>query len=79
MDEDEVLAKFAKIISDDPPTVCQYCIYQKALNKSMGWHRDNFECKDFNNLAYMDVELNQGGKWCGVENSQVKGSAYFAS
>jgi hypothetical protein len=60
-----------------PPTAWQYCIYQYALNKSMGEHRDNFERTDLRDLA--DVKksgvLNENGTWSGVENSQVKGSA----
>lgn len=57
------------------PTVCQYCIYHKVMNKSMGRHRDNFEKSDLEELAYETGTLREGGKWCGVENSQVKGSA----
>jgi hypothetical protein len=58
------------------PTACQYCVYQRVLNKRTGPHRDNFVREDLKTLAEeIDGKLSDGGTWCGVQNSQVRGSA----
>ena len=57
-----------------PPTGWQYCVYHNVLQKHMGYHRDNFFRTDLKELAYESGSLGAEGKWCGVENSQVRGS-----
>ena len=59
-----------------PPTACQYCIYQRVLQKYMGFHRDNFVRQDLMDLAdEKNGEIGEGETWAGVPNSQVRGSA----
>lgn len=58
------------------PNACQYCIYQRVLDKQMGKHRDNFHRPDLKLLAgQRKAKLPVKGTWAGVRNSQVKGSA----
>jgi hypothetical protein len=58
-----------------PPTAWQYCVYQNVLGKHMGYHRDNFFREDLKDLAKPNGRLAPGGKYCGVENSQVRGTS----
>jgi hypothetical protein len=58
------------------PTAIQYCVYQEVLQKKMGRHRDNFFRTDLKLLSEKEkAVLKEDGKWVGVKNSQVMGSA----
>jgi hypothetical protein len=58
------------------PTAWQYCVYQHVLEKQMGFHRDNFFRTDLKILSKKKTSrLNRPGRWCGVTNSQRRGTS----